>query len=40
MNSATSLEQKIYADGGLVDSKTINSALIPNIAQGIGTKAV
>ena len=40
MNTATSLEQKIYADGGLVDSKTINNALIPSIAQGIGTQAV
>jgi hypothetical protein len=40
INTATSIEQKIYADGGLVDSKTINNTLIPSIAQGIGTKAV
>lgn len=40
MNSATTLEQRVYADGGLVDSKTIESSLIPNIAQGIGTKAI
>jgi hypothetical protein len=40
INTATSIEQKIYADGGLVDSKIINNSILPSIAQGIGTKAV
>lgn len=40
MNTATSLEQKIYADWGLVDATTIDRSLLPSIEQGIGTKPV